>query len=356
MEQIRKIIQKVLKESFGVHEPTDELAIWLPEHLIANMNYYHEKGTINFVDDFVKLQFNPPNEIIKKTLINQIKVNINISNQGNLNSIISGKFETNETKRVVSNNMFVYNIEIKINFNWDFETDISALLISFFEHELHHAFTHIIKLNKKSRTKYLNRVASMPVYGLDKMEENNPAIKDFMEHFYLALPEEVNARVQEAYSDIQEHKNKPTEDLMKELYKKRAMLDAKAMLNYKSHQILSLPTEVLDNFINQFNANVKLAIQQINNKAIKDKEPLYSNNSIKYPKTEPKAFFEFWRKRINREGDKLFYKIIKMTGSAKNLENENIEAMFSIDPDLLTETIGVSYDYFGVVEKDYLKF
>ena len=46
MENLRKFIKKVLKESFGVHEPTDELAEWLSNELIANLNYYFLKTLV----------------------------------------------------------------------------------------------------------------------------------------------------------------------------------------------------------------------------------------------------------------------------------------------------------------------
>lgn len=348
---IRQKIQQILKESFGVHEPTDELAVWLSNELIANLNYYHERGTLDFKKDIIKLQFTPPEDIVQKTFINLIKVNLNISDKGTINSISGGNFETRKTKRLVINNIFVYNIEINLNLNWDFKTNINTLLTSFFEHELHHAFTHIIKLNKKSKSKYLNMVSRMPVYDLQNTLEENPILKDFIAHFYLALPEEVNARVQEAYNDIKTHLNKSEEDLMKELYKTKPMIDAGGMLTYKTDKIFSLSKEVLDNFVIQFNTNMKTAINLVASEVKKTNDLAYTSDSIKYPQTDPTAFFKFWRRRINREGNKLFNKILKMVKKAKNSEEYKIESIVYIDSVILEEATGFNIE--GYNELDF---
>ena len=351
MENLRKFIRKTLKESFGVHEPTDELAVWLSEQLIANLNYYHEQETFDLIGNITKLQFTPPEEIINTTLINLIRVNVNMSEEGTQNLITGGQFNTKETKRLVINNMFVYNIELNLNFNWDFETNINTLLTSFFEHELHHAFTHIIKLNKKSKSKYLNMVSKMPVYDLNNTLEKNPILKDFIAHFYLALPEEINARVQEAYNDIKTHLNKSEEDLMKELYKTRPMIDAGGMLTYKTDKIFSLSKEVLDNFVIQFNKNMKTAINLVASEAKKTNDLAYASDSIKYPQTDLTAFFKFWRRRINREGNKLFNKILKMVKKAKNSEEYKIESIVYMDSVILEEATGFNIE--GYNELDF---
>ncbi len=351
MENLRKFIKKVLKESFGVHEPTDELAEWLSNELIANLNYYQERGMLDSKKNIITLPFNIPNEMMPKTFLNQIKVNLNISDKGKINSITGGDFDTSKTKRFVRNNLFVYDITINLNFNWDFKFDISEKMTSFFEHELHHAFTHIIKLNKKSKSKYLNMVSRMPVYDLQNVLEENPILKDFVSHFYLALPEEVNARVQEAYGDIKIHLKKSEEDLMKELYTTRPMVDAGTMLIYKTDRIFSLPKEVLENFIKQFNVNMKTSINLVIAKAKRENDLAYAHDSVKYPQTDTTAFFTFWRRRINREGNKLFNKILKMVKKAKNSEDYKIEAIAYMDSAILEEATGFNIE--GYNELDF---
>jgi hypothetical protein len=352
MDYIRKKIQKILKESFGVHEPTNRLAVWLTTELFDNLNYFHKQRTLNFERDIITLTFSPPEDIVRETLIQQIKVHVNIKNNGQ-NSIVGGNFDTKQTKTRIINNLSVYDININLNFNWDFKTDMSVLTTSFFQHELHHASIYIIKQNKISKTKYLNMVKNMPIYGLDKTVEKNPALKDFINNFYLALPEEINARVQEAYNDIKQHVNLPTEELTSELYNTRAMIDAVRMINYTSQEVLLLPKEILSNFINGFNSNMKTAINLINIQAIKEGERTYTEqDKIKYPKTDTTGFFEFWRKRINKEGFKLFHKLIKMAGSAKNLDEAEIRCIPYLDSVLLEETIDFKpFDYDKI---DYL--
>lgn len=352
MNFIRQQIKNILEESFGVHEPTDKLSMWLSKALIDNLNYHHEHNTLNFTNNNVTLTFTPPKKLIEETLINLIQVKINIPNNIQ-NSINGGNFDAKQTKQRVVDNLFVYDINININLNWDYRTDISTLLTSFFEHELHHASIYIIKQQKASKTKHLNMIKNMPIYGIYKQVEKNPALRDFMNHFYLALPEEINARVQEAYSDIKKYKNQPSAILNKNLYKTRAFGDANKMIQFNSREVLSLPKEVLENFINEFNANMKAAINLINLQANKDGEQEYAEqNTLKYPKTDITAFFEFWRKRINKEGYKLFHKLIKMAGSAKNLNEIEIRCIPYIDSLLLEEMIGfVPFDYDTI---DYL--
>jgi hypothetical protein len=110
--------------------------------------------------------------------------------------------------------------------------------------------------------------------------------------FYLALPEEINARVQETATQLK-YINEPHYNQTIELLRQHQPIrDAKKMMDYTLSGINKIHSEILNLFINTFNVNLKNFSKGINIKL----------------KTDINAFFEHWLNIINNNGDILFKK------------------------------------------------
>jgi len=80
----------------------------------------------------------------------------------------------------------------------------------------------------------------------------NQEFKTFLRVFYLALPDEVNARVQEIGKELKTLETKSGHETMEYLKKTRIFSDAEKMFSYIPN-LTSINNETLTNFVKNFN-------------------------------------------------------------------------------------------------------
>lgn len=334
MEKLRKIIRSVLKEIFqeplneinGIVPEIDELADTLSLDILSFIqNKYRLNRTINNLTT-IKIPIDYSTK--DKTLINSTLVNISFVDEGERNSVHKGNFNDKLTNPIVVNSKTLYDIEIDLTINWDFKSDILKKLSQVLVHELHHAFDYIVRIGKKNKSKIYNDIYNISKVTMQDFKEKNPALKEFLDCFYLSIPEETNARVQESANEIKHYQNETTDEILRNLYQTRAWRDAKKLMNYQTINIQKIPEEILKSFVIQFNNDKNLAL------LLKQ----FDVNKVNFPK-EYKSFFNFWKRKFHHIGNDLFYRIIKSVSMTKKLKLEH-QALIYINRDVLKETIG----------------
>lgn len=256
--------------------------------------------------------------IIQETKINSIRIEL-LYIKTNVFKI-SGSFDV---KKVRLNDNGNYDITIQLNIEND-NRNINSLkqnIESVISHELNHAFVHIKKINKLSKTASYNQANKMTGTTFKQI----PELAEFMKMFYLASPEEIQARVQQTASELRYVNSSGYNETISQLLQFNPLNDARKMINYNLHNIQKLSKKTLDNFVTEFNLNLKAASKDNNFKPI----------------TNTNWFFEYWLKLINEGGEKLFKKITKLVAQKHNLDEQQMYMQF--DDELLTEITG---DYF----------
>lgn len=314
MGQIRKMVRELIIEAYGIWPEVDMLADFMSKIVIYNILHYEN---INFAAT-AQLTITVPEEIREALKIRTVFVHVNNSyDANNIKNIKGGQFETNRTQLIYNNyNEREFDIHISLNLNWNEEADIKKELSSFFAHELHHAYTHIIRLNKKSKTTIYNDIKNSARINTQDLCRDNPPLKEFMDCFYLALPEEINARVQETYNLIKTQHVKSTEEKINALKNTRPWEDAEKLSNYNVNDLLKLHDNVLDEFVRRVHQSKDTVLFF----AKKD------TNSIKFP-TNARSFFNYWAKKFNRAGQELAFKLFKNTGALLEIHEGTVMAI-----------------------------
>lgn len=340
IQNLRTEIKNILSEMYGISIPIDKMADSIAETTLKSLSTQlktnqitHEINRFEFVISpqakITEDKENPEKELYIEEVILRLVFNKDFDK---LNTVISGKFNPQNVKSNTSNNRNGFNIEISIELNWDFQTNIFKDFSSVLAHELHHAYDHIIRLNKKSISKEYNKIIHGNDLNMTFLVNKNPLLKEFIKMFYLSLPEETNARVQQSYNLLKNSKYIGTKAILDNLYETQPWQDAKNMCNYDVKYILSnISRATIQEFINLFNNNLKKLLDK---KDIDDKDVKYYN--------EPKQFFNFWRLIINRKGIKLVKKILKSIGSSEVLPKAEVGKYLNMD--ILQETMGYIWD------------
>ena len=341
MDIIRQLVRKIINEVMGVSSPVDEMAEWLAGFFYKNLYFYNENGQLknNMLYTFV---FTPPDNIKTNFPVNAFHISVAITKSDEIK--VDGSFKTDKTKHYIVGNRIEFDAYLELKLSWDFENNITQIIFQYLSHELSHIYKHIKIHEKKAKSAAYNSAYKLASLGVLDLIDKNPAIKEFLHVFYLALPEEVNARVQEAYAEIKKHKGKTPQEIIDILYKTKAMSDAKTMLNYKSNNLLSLQKDILYRLMEALSnqINIELSSNEL------------TTGFLNYPKEDINPFFEHWRKKINSEGNNLFRKITKTISLIT--ENDEINMLFyKIDADLLEEIFGYDIHTTNIFERiDYL--
>lgn len=309
---LRSLIRTIIQESYGVVFEIDDLADELAKSLLNRLLEYKKEKT-NYgdiikdkIEDF---KFDISGNVKEKTLIEDINIRVQFKQNQNL----TGLFTKNQTKGNISDNKHYYSITIDLKLDINFQKDIIVQLSSFLAHELHHAYDHIIRIHKDLKTKHYNSIKNIGNSNLKELLNSNPALKDFWDCFYLALPEEINTRVQEAYNEIKKNKGKSTQYITYRLKKTRAWRDAQRLVNYSTNEVLSLPKETKLEFFKRLSESKDMALQFF---------PDEVKKSINFY-DEPKGFFKYWKRKFHHEGETLAFKLFKNTGALLEI-NEGV--------------------------------
>jgi hypothetical protein len=328
MEKTRKMIREIMEEAFGVSDVVDDLAKLVTKEIVDELLYRKQKNMTNFQVQAPIIALYVPEDISRRLPIGQISIRIeNSINDIGSSKIIDGKYITNETRSRILNNKTFFDIKLELRMEWDFVTDISGELRSFFEHELHHVFDHITRIDKSSKTNSFNLVYRRTQNTAFEIVRNNPSLLEFLTNFYLSIPQEVNARIQEAFSDIEKHLELNDKELMLKLHQTRAVKNAASMINYDKSEVLKLPKDILIQFINIFNKEMRHSLI-VNG---------FEGKDFNFIHTNIKDFFSYWENRINYSGDKLFRKITRMVSHKKNMNETTL--LFNMDRDMLNEVL-----------------
>jgi hypothetical protein len=342
-EYLRKMVRNILNEKYGVSMEIDELAEWLSSYLYETLIFNIERGK-TYNDPFgTEYHFNVSKELIKQLSIDIIKVTFKNPNQSDTFAI-QGNAELEKNSEHLYGNQIVYNIKIEIRTQWDAQSDITDQLYHFFSHELNHALKFVKTAKLKPKSAALNTAQQMSKTFSKSMLNKNPALKNFVDNFYFALPEEVNARVQESFSDIKKHLNKNTNEIIDILHKTKSVEAAKSMLNYNVQHVFDVPENILNTFIKDFN---QFLLNGLLNAGRLDEPTNYIHKDIP-------SFFNFWSERFIKQGHKLFYKIINMVAKAKKENEKNV--LFNANRNMLNEVLGYNIFFEGFDQKvvDYL--
>jgi len=305
----KKQFKKIIHEIIGKQVEIDQAASYLTNMLIKNI----KKTPLNKNETIdIPIGVIPNEEFKQKTKINKILGLCTISNSSSNKT--SGKFLSKKTKLV---NKKFYNISFEIFLKSDFKNidNLKPKIESVIAHELNHAYVYIKKLltQNPQKTNALNSINKR----LNIAFYDTPALKEFTKMFYLNLPEEIQARVQETASILKYIEKYNYNDSIKQLYQYQPINDAIKMINYSPENLEILDKEILRSFVNSFN------------------DKLTHNNKEYKIISNPDKFFKYWIKFINQNGMKLYKKIIKLIGNEFNI-NEN-DTIYKLDNELLND-------------------
>jgi hypothetical protein len=310
------LIKKILREYIGRQEGIYQIEDLVTEDIIKGITQYINDFNSNTYRTLIN-EFDVENpQLQESTGIGSIRTEIGIKLGETFSS--SGNIDPDKITSV-GNGLFkvfiTMNLIIDVNNLKNLNTEISKII----SHELHHAFSDIKQINKKSKSKVYN-ISRNRMKLLKDILLKHPQLKEFMDMFYLNLPQEMSARVQETSSELRNIIEKDYNNAIRELLKYQPINDAKRMMNYKQDITNTVDTSDLKTFVDQFNKEIQ-------------------SNSKKYDvkikeRGGVEEFFNYWTKRINENGYKLLRKILKLVADKHNKTDQETtshlnESMFN---------------------------
>lgn len=302
-ETMKPIIKQLLRESLGVQTDVSSLSMIISNDIINLLKLNLDK--IKDGDDWELItQIKSPIDLKMNTKISMVKTFINFKFTDKFK--ISALFKEN---KVILNDDETYNVVIELNLNSD-NLELSLKYINgAISHELNHVYSYIKKLNIPSKSNTLNKVKNKTNLELNNLLGSTPALKEFMLLFYLSLPDEINARVQQTGSELNHINSSEYNETLEGLLKFKPIHEAKKLINYNLDSIKIVDENILKEFISVFNSNVKFFTD-------KNFEPKII--------LDTDIFFNYWLKIFNNSGDKLFKKIMKLVANKHNINESNI--------------------------------
>jgi hypothetical protein len=289
---------------------------------VSELNNYIEKYKSKINDGYTWefwLPEKPTTKIIENTKIEQIVIHVNYT-FSNKNKIY-GKLT--KIKLLDNENYSVFlelNIETKKNIK-----NHAKEIEYWFSHEIHHAFRNIKTINKNSKSNKLNWVKNKTARTTSDFLQLNPPLKEFITMFYLALPQEVEARVQEVANQLKyDKKSKNPNETYIYLMRFQPLLDAKNMLNYSINDVKKVNKDILEKFINILNSSLK------------------EKGLNTWIKKDIDSFFNFWHKKIIESGSKLQKNIDRVISDKYLYKNES-EFFNNTDLNIISEVYGIDF-------------
>ena len=257
-----------------------------------------------------------------KTLIEKIRIHTNFKESKKM--MITGGFKPSKT-RLLNGGNYLIELELTVNTNKGLLPETANKIEPVIVHEINHAFGYINKINSNKKKSVVYNSVRRNLINMDEIVKA-PELKEFLKMFYLSLPEEISARVQQTYSEMKYLESEDFNEMMEELLQYNPLSDAKMMMGYKCNNILkNVDADALVKFVNEFNREVSMFSKQkgmdIDDFKVIDK---------------PGEFFKHWQNIINWGGNKLFRKIAKVVANKNNI-NEGTETIMAFDEDLFDE-------------------
>ena len=292
INELKKHISKILDEEIGrqeqIFDSSKYFATYATDELSKEINKLTDEEK-RIGSDFTISVFMP--EKIKDEL-NISLLTLIISYKNSTENKVDGKFAPSNTSLDGENFKVIIDVDMFISSDAkSFKNDLEYII----SHELHHAYVYIKKLNKNSKSNVYNKTKN--AINFEGKFKENPAIKEFLKMFYLCLPEEVSARVQEVASQLSNMEKTNVEDTLTKLEEFQQIKDSYLMRGYNLSKIKEVDKSILEDFVQSFNLNLKMfSAKNVDIKII--------NN--------PDSFFKYWLTFININGQKLYRKILKL--------------------------------------------
>ncbi len=236
----------------------------------------------------------------------EINVELRVYKSSKQTNEVSGSFDDIRTEKSIKFPK-KYNVELVLKiYNWDYETDLTKEIESVLNHELQHAFNYAKKDDKPTSTKILNstRNAFKQPFYVEKYKMF-PDFKEFLDVFYLNLPEEQDARIHQLYHELLKYKTSKLLDMVNIMKGLKSFKDFERIRNFKNN-FKEIPLEIKREFVNDFHNILQ------NNK---EKSPL-NNLEVNYPKDVDK-FFEYWTNQFHYNAEILIKKAFKIPFSIR---------------------------------------
>ncbi len=323
-EKIRKIIKEVINnvlESGHKQDDIYNISSGITENIVNDLHNYIEKYKSRMYDGApwtFTIPEKPTEDLKKNTLIQQIIVDVNYTHS-NKNKI-SGKLKR---IKLFDNGNYRVNLELNININNDIDNYFNQVE-GWISHELHHAFREIKTISKNSKANRLNWAKNKTVKLTTDFLQDYPSLKEFVDMFYCSLPQEVEARAQETATQLKYDKSKNPDETYQYLMQFQPIVDARMMLNYSIDEVLKIDKNILEQFVNIFNDNLK------------------EKGLNTWAKKDVNVFFEYWEKRIIEAGRCLKKEINRMV-SDKHLYKNESELFDNVDWDIISEAYGMDF-------------
>ena len=302
LKKLRKIIQEALNEVLGAQLDIQELSDIISKNISEYINQIFDKINDGYSWDFT-YNTKATGHITSETKIELVKTKIDFKFSDKLK--IGGSFSPDNTV-LLDNGNYEVLINFKISTN-----DLSHLkenIDQVIAHELNHAFVYIKQLSNKSKKPDLNSVNKLTRGTSQELFLKYPSLRIFSDMIYLSNPMEIQARVQEAATELKTINKKTSEETINALLKYNPLIDAKKMIAFKLEEINKIDRSILVDFVKTFNSNIKLLH--------KDKDVKIINGTD--------SFFKYWLKVINQNGDKLARKIFKLVADKHNIHEHYV--------------------------------
>jgi len=292
--------RKLVREVLGHYLPLDNISDKYSRRIMEILtNKFQQKKEKLGSEDNLRIDEKMSDEDRKISKIWEIRIDI-IPDEEKSNKInrVSGRLI--KLRQDFIRNEFRYFVKFEIYIiNWDYKTDLKNDIKKVFSHELFHSFQHITTIDSNNYSKALyntrNKMKNLEFFdGIDEFER-------FMDIFYLSLPEEVDARVHEAYVQIKNLKlnfhAKTHDEVLRELNKLSVFRDFLKVQKFKPHWVLNLDEFIKEDFVNDFNKYLLKFSKEGNVNSIK----IIDN---------PDDFFNYWIGRAKRMSLEARHKIV----------------------------------------------
>jgi hypothetical protein len=326
------LIKKILREYIGKQVDVDELSNIITEQIYQKLQTEFPKFPLDETYSLTQL-INVPTQIKENTRFSDIIIRIDVTKTNKKK--INGRFRSGKTERIFGG---FYQIYLEIEMDTNDLNLIKANVNGLISHELNHAFKTIKIQNQKSKSLIKNEVMRKTNTELIPIIKEYPALKEFMNMFYLELPEERAARVQQTATELQYINTTNYNDTIKELLKFNPLNDAKKMMNYKIDNIKLIENVVLNYFIKTFNEYLS---NEINKIAVEIKI-----------RTRINEFFNYWEYMINAHGFILYRKIMKLVADKHNTSENDL--LKKINKKTLNEITGAVEKIFNTWDENLL--
>ena len=331
-KNLRKYIKEVITEELHIQNDVDKLAFSAATKVMNMLNStkdYIEEGENWSFSTYVR----PTAEIESLTGIGDIIIKVDI--EGSQDFKIGGSY-LNLKDILNTDGTYNVHIELELDILKEKIKDLFPNIESFFAHEIHHAFVYIKRKYKKSKTPILNFVNKQTINYLKDIIKQNPKLDEFTKLFYVSLPDEVSARIQEVGTQLKHIDSKDKTEIYEYLLGFQSLCDTKRLIKFDLNSLLQTDKNVLQAYVDMFNKNL---LRQLEERGM---EKSYIKTI-----TDPDKFFKYWSKYFESNGIKMLTNINSLI--SKKINDIWEESYAFMDSHLITEIMGNEwYDFLNM--------